>query len=176
MKTYKEIPTLGVGWEAGDDGSIRTRWVVRQTWRAGKTWHLTGRWRRYRYAPPVPKGYCFVCFEGERYKVHHLILEAFVGPRPPGLHALHGDDDRANNRLDNLRWGSRSENIREAVRNGRAVGAPKGNTNRRLPPERQAEIVRLHGLGWSRRKISRHVGACPHAVSRALGQPWPSRK
>ena len=42
--------------------------------------------------------------------VHQLVLLAFVGPRPKGMEALHGDGNKANNRLDNLRYGTRSEN------------------------------------------------------------------
>ena len=52
-------------------------------------------------------------------QVHRLVLEAFVGPCPPGMEACHWDDDPLNNRLDNLRWGSRSENMYDRVRNGR---------------------------------------------------------
>ena len=51
--------------------------------------------------------------------VHHLVLEAFVGPRPDGCIALHWDDNRNDNRVENLRWGTHSENRRDAVRNGR---------------------------------------------------------
>jgi hypothetical protein len=35
--------------------------------------------------------------------VHHLVLEAFVGPRPEGLVCCHWDGDPGNNRLENLR-------------------------------------------------------------------------
>ncbi|QZE10411.1 HNH endonuclease [Mycobacterium phage ScoobyDoobyDoo] len=52
-------------------------------------------------------------------KVAHMVLEAFVGPRPEGQEALHYDDDHTNNSLENLRWGTRSENLHDAVRNGR---------------------------------------------------------
>lgn len=51
--------------------------------------------------------------------VHQLVLEAFMGPRPPGKEALHWDDDRTNNQLSNLRWGTRSENLHDLIRNGR---------------------------------------------------------
>lgn len=50
--------------------------------------------------------------------VHRLVLIAFVGPPPPGMHALHSDGDPANNRLSNLRWGTPSENSFDAVRHG----------------------------------------------------------
>ena len=51
--------------------------------------------------------------------VHTLVLLTFVGPRPPGLVALHGDDVATNNHRSNLRWGTDSENKHEAVTNGR---------------------------------------------------------
>lgn len=51
--------------------------------------------------------------------VHHLVLEAFVGPRPPGALGLHADDDRSNNHVANLRWGTPSDNALDQVRNGR---------------------------------------------------------
>src|SRR5436305_14954603 len=35
--------------------------------------------------------------------VHRLVLEAFVGPRPPGLVCCHNDGNPANNRVENLR-------------------------------------------------------------------------
>ncbi len=65
--------------------------------------------------------------------VHHLILEAFVGPRPDGMIGLHRDDDRTNNTVSNLRWGTYSDNRLDAFRNGTAVGAEnfRGATGRR---------------------------------------------
>lgn len=65
-----------------------------------------------------------------RRYVHHLVLEAFVGPRPEGLEALHQDDTPTNNRLSNLRWGTRSENLRDSVRNGRNHNASKTHCSR----------------------------------------------
>lgn len=50
--------------------------------------------------------------------VHRLVLTAFVGPPPDGMHALHGDGNPANNSLENLRWGTPSENSLDAVRHG----------------------------------------------------------
>lgn len=54
-----------------------------------------------------------------RAKVHRLVLHAFVGPPPPDKpDGLHEDDDPANNRLDNLRWGSQGENTNDSIVNG----------------------------------------------------------
>ena len=50
--------------------------------------------------------------------VHVMVLEAFVGPRPEGMLALHWNDIPDDNRLENLRWGTPSENKQDEVRNG----------------------------------------------------------
>jgi hypothetical protein len=65
-----------------------------------------------------PRGYRRVSLQGSPYLVAPLVLSAFVGPRPPGLDGCHGDGDNANNRLGNLRWGTRSENMQDAVDHG----------------------------------------------------------
>jgi hypothetical protein len=51
-------------------------------------------------------------------QVHVLVLNAFVGSCPDGCEGLHWDDDPSNNALSNLRWGTRAENIQDALRNG----------------------------------------------------------
>ena len=70
-----------------------------------------------------PKGY--VTFnlyrdDGVRreVRVHRLVLETFVGPMPPGLECRHLDDVKTNNRIDNLAYGTRDENVRDGLKNG----------------------------------------------------------
>lgn len=57
---------------------------------------------------PSPDGYCRVFFRARCLKVartvHSLVLEAFVSPRPKGMHAAHLNGVRHDNRLENLRW------------------------------------------------------------------------
>ena len=50
------------------------------------------------------EGYARVQMPGRRRKVHQLVLEAFIGPRPDGYEACHYDGAKENNRLMNLRW------------------------------------------------------------------------
>ena len=46
-----------------------------------------------------------------RKKVHHLILETFVGPKPnKNSVARHLNDNPLDNRLCNLKWGNQKEN------------------------------------------------------------------
>lgn len=50
--------------------------------------------------------------------IHVLMLTAFVGPCPPGHECRHLDDVRTHNRLPNLAWGTRSDNMKDMYRNG----------------------------------------------------------
>lgn len=50
--------------------------------------------------------------------IHSLVAEAFLGTRPKGHDVMHIDGDRENNALDNLRFGTRSENLRSTYSYG----------------------------------------------------------
>lgn len=51
-------------------------------------------------------------------KVHQLVLEAFVGPKPHGAVCRHLDGNRTNNCLANLAWGTAAENSADAIKHG----------------------------------------------------------
>ena len=55
---------------------------------------------------------------GRTHAVHRLVAETFLGPAPKGAEVLHANDVGTDNRVENLRWGTRSENLRDAVSNG----------------------------------------------------------
>ena len=64
--------------------------------------------------------------------VHMVVAAAFLGPRPDGAEVLHYDDVKTNNTVGNLRYGSRSDNSYDRVRNGihnqaRKAECPKGH-------------------------------------------------
>lgn len=60
------------------------------------------------------------------YTVHRLVLEAFVRPATEKDHAMHKNDQRADNRLSNLRWGTRQENSLDMASKGRRRGGGMG--------------------------------------------------
>ena len=59
--------------------------------------------------------------------IHRLVAETFI-PNPDNLPVvLHKDNDPLNNQVSNLKWGTQSENIRQAFDEGRKV-SPRANT------------------------------------------------
>lgn len=73
-----------------------------------------------------PRGYYRVNLrhrDGVRRKtaVHHLVLLAYVGPRPPKKEACHKNGNFADNRRSNLYWGTKSDNMRDRYAHGRGL-------------------------------------------------------
>ena len=55
-------------------------------------------------------GYWRCNIDCNMYRVHQLILRAFVGPRPsPSMTGDHANQDRSDNRFENLSWATKSE-------------------------------------------------------------------
>ena len=65
--------------------------------------------------------------KGNSRMVHQLVMEAFVGPRPDGQEVLHENHIPADNRLSNLRYGTRSENIKMDFEAGTRTVHPNFN-------------------------------------------------
>jgi hypothetical protein len=93
---YRPIPGRQDAY-AGLDGTIVYRGEVLEPYGMNKTGHL---WVR-------PLGW-----------VHHLVLLAFRGPCPPGYERCHQDGNPSNNALGNLSYGTRRDNVLDAIRHG----------------------------------------------------------
>jgi hypothetical protein len=72
--------------------------------------------------PTMNNGYYNVVLNGvngkRSAKVHQLVLEAFVGPRPDGMITRHLNGVRDDNRVENLAWGTFKENSDDMRRHG----------------------------------------------------------
>src|SRR5882757_7016724 len=76
-----------------------------------------------------PAGYpqLGLCRDGQQrtYPVHQLVAMAFLGPRPDDLEVRHLDGNPTNNLIDNLKYGTASENARDSLRHGTNVNSNK---------------------------------------------------
>lgn len=79
--------------------------------------------RRRVLTPDTFSGYAqvhlFFCGVGLRQKVHILVAEAFLGPRPEGHEVNHKDANKLNNAATNLEYVTKLANARHAVEHGR---------------------------------------------------------
>lgn len=111
------------------------------------------------------------------HKVHRLICEAFNGT-PTAEHCAHADGDKLNNRPENLRWSTRSENIADSIRHGTfrfATAAQSGERHPRakLTKARVREIREKAAMGQSGRSIARELGMNqPHIAAIIRRDKW----
>lgn len=55
-------------------------------------------------------GYATVNLSGKRLRVHRLVAITWLGPPKPGQEVCHGPNGRSDNSVDNIRWGSQTDN------------------------------------------------------------------
>jgi hypothetical protein len=120
MELWIPIKRFGGLIEASSHGHIRTvTRTVRQGRGVGHERIIPARLLKPRRHP---WGYGWVEFmiAGTQHAefVHRLVAEAFFGPCPEGQYVLHGDNDPANSHIDNLRYGTPSENCEDKLLHG----------------------------------------------------------
>lgn len=123
-EVWKPVPEYEGIYEVSDHGRVRSLDHVGR-YRDGT------RLNRGRVLKPDAKkyGHQYVNLSRDRRRakayVHRLVLLAFIGPAPAGAEACHNDGNASNNRLDNLRWDTHSENNRDQVKHGTHPWASK---------------------------------------------------
>jgi hypothetical protein len=103
-------------------------------------------------------------------RVHVLVAEAFIGPRPDGMVARHLDDDPANNNVSNIAWGTYSDNARDCVLNGGNRQKQKTHCPQGHPYDEANTIVNRQGHRKCRRCTNAQRKAKYAAKRRAEGR------
>lgn len=96
--------------------------------------------------------------------IHCLLLETFTGPCPPGMQCRHLDGNKLNNDLDNLCWGTRSENYADSVVHDRHVQGERNGCSK-LTNSQAAEIRRLLATGVTGRELARRFHVSDVCIS-----------
>lgn len=118
MERWRPINGYESSYEVSDKGRVKS---LSRLDNGGKK--IKGKLlRMFRYKTT---GYIGVdlCSNGsrKRFSVHRLVLSAFVRPCPKGMETCHNNGVRDNNRLENLRWDTRSNNHRDKLKHGTAL-------------------------------------------------------
>ena len=122
--------------------------------------------------------------------VHRLVALAFVPGYEPGLEVCHFDGDRQNNVASNLRWDTRSGNMRDMVRHGRnamtnRTHCPRGHEysaeNTKVYEGRRFCITCSRERGRKRQReyrarkrarLAASQSASPNRILDAIEEPW----
>jgi hypothetical protein len=152
------LPVPGCpGYRVGTDGTVETAWTrkgagkgkarIGETWKALKP--FSGKQNPYLTAVMRQES------GGKRFwQIAWLVLEVFVGPRPLGMEACHGDGNPKNNALSNLRWDTPQANKDDRQRHGRTARGER-NGKSVLSDARALEVSQSKG---SLRAVARRFG------------------
>lgn len=77
-----------------------------------------------------PTVYLYTEGQAHRRRIHRLVAAAFLGPCPVGQEVRHLDGVKVNNTVENLAYGTRSENEFDKVRHGTHQQARKTHCRR----------------------------------------------
>ena len=162
-ETWKDIPTIP-GYKASHLGRIHSFWKT-----------VGGGSNRKRVLVQSPKiikqgvsarGYLVIratdlSGRSRNFQVHRLVLEAFVGPCPENHEGCHKDGNRLNPRLDNLYWGTHTDNCLDTQMHGR-------NKNAVVHPWDFERVLEMDNQGLTQQEIGDHFGIGQNAVSNIL--------
>lgn len=112
------------------------------------------------------------------FSVHVLVLATFVGSRPEGCQAAHGDGDPTNNLLSNLRWCTPSENNRDKVGHGTTLHGEQIGTSK-LTAGQVSQIRTRRKSGERICDLAAEYGVCRNTITNiTTGKTWipPCRK
>jgi hypothetical protein len=102
---------------------------------------------------------------GNPVRVHHMVLDAFVGPRPDGTECRHLNGDPSDNRPCNLSWGTQLQNFFDSVKHGTSTS--------KLSPQDVLEIRELRESGKTHEEIAAIFEISSTQVGRIVnGESW----
>lgn len=160
---YRDIPGFP-GYKIGNDGSIISNHKSK-----GRFWKLL--------KPMFAKGYLAAGVydaNGKQFSVrnHVLVLEAFVGPRPPKHQACHNDGNRANATLSNLRWDTAKGNHADKLKHGTHQRGERNGHSRFTTADIEDILERL-GRGETQRAVASLYGTVQGEISNIKrGKSW----
>lgn len=123
-------------------------------------------------------GYTLACFyrngRSKWFLIHRLVAFAFLGDPPTPEHQVnHKNSIRDDNRVVNLEWVTRSENIRHGFKSGFACNVGERNTFAKLTWKEVREIRRLFQSGTSRVDLAKQFKVCKSNINQIIrGVAW----
>lgn len=113
-----------------------------------------------------------LCRDGKHYhkEIHRLVLETYRGKCPEGMESCHNNGNKLDNRVDNLRWDTRSNNHKDAVKHGTApFGNGEQHVMAKLTEKDVKFIIYLYRIGlFTQRQIGMMYGVKDAQISRII--------
>lgn len=166
-EVWKPVPDM-FGYSVSSMGRVRSHWWYAHGLPRGERQHREEGWLVSQQTSSKGHKRVFIGRGDKRgwQSVHRLVLLAFVGPCPDGKCCCHNNGEPGDNRLENLRWDTFSENTQDSVRHG--THDPKRGdrqSHAKLTEDLVHQIRKTSGRK-SALKWSREIGCSPSLIWR----------
>lgn len=158
------------GYLADVGGSIWTCWRFKGGGYGRRgSWHQSAVWKQLKPERRLCDGrkrYSLRADDGSRVRHYgsYFVLLAFVGPRPDGMEACHGDGDCTNDAPDNLRWDTPTANKVDMTRHGTRLMGEQINTAKLT----EDDVRAIRCLGYPLKRHAERYGITTTMVSLIL--------
>ena len=172
---WKAIPGFEAIYDVSNQGRVRSYWKqVRKSTGYGSESFIDALPQRIlrqfldRYGYPTVN----LTKEGKMYvlKIHRLVLETFIGARPPRMECCHDDGNKRNNFVANLKWGTSVANTQDSIRHGTLRGTFEKGANHPRPTAKLSEDQVLQIRSLYPGKSMKEIGMTFGVTSRTIGQ------
>lgn len=160
---YRDVPGFP-GYQIGSDGTL---WKTNK----GERKQLQGSVEHTPYNVKYRAFFLYRSGKQATIRAHKLVAMAFFGECPKGHEIRHIDGDGLNNRLTNLAYGTRSENMRDRDTHGTMIRGEK-HCFSKVSDLQVEEIRRLHAAGMSNQSLAQMFGISKSHVAAIINRIW----
>lgn len=165
---WRTVPGYDGYYEVSDDGRVRS---IDRIVSNGKRWE--GRVLR---ASLNNHGYLLVNLSkgniATQLQVSHLVLAAFIAPRPPGADCAHGNGNQADNNATNLRWATRANNHADKWRHGTMYAGERCHLSK-LTADQARRAIEMRQTGMTFKRIGEEFGVTASNIFYIVkGKSW----
>jgi hypothetical protein len=173
---YAIIPDYPA-YAVGDDGSVWSLWKSQTAGRGKPLPRIIGTtWKRLNPSNDKLGRKVVNLTDGitkKQFKVHRLVMLAFVGICPIDKMVCHNNGINSDNRLENLRYDTSFANQADRLRHGTHNRGERCGTSK-LTKQQVVEIAARHKAGESSDSLASEFGICKQHVARLSRKGrWP---
>lgn len=175
MEKWRDIPGFEGRYQVSTAGRVRS--LDRGVVYGGRRPHT--RAYKGRMLRPRTNNHGYLCVSLGRnntWYVQRLVLLAFIGPAPKDHETLHKNDEPADNRLSNLKYGTHSENIKMSYESGKRFAYKVAVIGTRIKDGVQVQFMSLTAaaceLSPSKTGASNIQRCCQRHSKVTYGHTW----
>ena len=164
-ETFRPVPGYEGLYEVSDHGTVRS---LRRPGVCAKTLKPETERRGYKRVR--------LCINGgsKHIMVHRIVAAAFLGPRPEGFQVNHIDENKENNRADNLEYVTPKENSNHGTRNERLSKAHQNHPSKSravVQTDKEGKLIREYPSAC---EASRKTGIDRSTIARCCANQYRS--